>query len=237
MLSESAVLALVEGRHDDPFSVLGLHRDGEGALWARALLPQARAVTLHEAASGLRAARLLLRHSDGLWEACVPRRRHRFDYRLHVQWSDGTQGRYADAYAFGLLLADAELERQGTRGQVADLLGAHPCEIEGVDGVRFAVSAPAAVHVSVIGDFNGWDVRRHPLRYRHPFGVWEIFVPHAAAGDIYKFALTGSHGQRLPDMSDPCERASESGVGSASRVVADGGDRVPLPQVPVSSHN
>jgi len=231
VLSEPEVLALVDARHDDPFAVLGLHRDGEGALWVRAMLPQAHEVTMHEATGGTRVARLALRHPRGLWEACVPRRRHRFDYRLQVSWSDGTQGRYADAYAFGLALAEHALEpfRSGQSPKPWSLMGAAPMEMEGVAGVRFALWAPEAAHASVIGGFNGWDVLRHPMRYRYPSGVWEIFVPHAAAGDLYKFSLVGPDGRRLPEQPDPCARAAEGGPGGASRVASppDGPARLP----------
>jgi 1,4-alpha-glucan branching enzyme len=238
MLSEPDVLALVDARHDDPFAVLGLHRDGEGALWMRALLPQAREVVVHEARGGLRVARLALRHPEGLWETCVPRRRHRFDYRLQIQWSDGTQGRYADAYAFGLVLPEEALERlrRGEHPHPDDVLGARPVEIDGVAGVRFSLHAPDATHASVVGDFNGWEARRHPMRYRYPSGVWEIFVPHAAAGDLYKFALTGPDGRRLPEMTDPRARAGEERPGGASRVAADVGS-TPLPAPGPPSHN
>jgi 1,4-alpha-glucan branching enzyme len=239
MLSEPEVFALVDGRHDDPFAVLGLHRDGEGAMWARAMLPQAREVALHEAQSGLRVAKLGLRHPQGLWEACVPRLRHRFDYRLRVLWSNGAQGRYADAYAFDVVLPAHALEQIGCgeHPRPAALLGAHCMEIGGVAGVRFAIRAPGATHASVIGDFNGWDMRRHPMRYRHPWSVWEIFVPHAAAGDLYKFSLTGPDGRRRPDLADPHERASEGGPGAASRVAAPGSGSGRLPATEAPSHN
>ncbi len=117
MLSEAQVQALVQARHADPFALLGLHTGADGALWMRALLPRAAAVTLHErgdgAVKGRKVATLEQRHADGLWEAKVPRRKKRFDYRLHVRWDDGNEGRYADAYAFGTLIDDADLHYFG----------------------------------------------------------------------------------------------------------------------------
>jgi 1,4-alpha-glucan branching enzyme len=156
-----------------------------------------------------------------------------------VRWSDGSEGRYADAYAFGLVLPDDALEQvaRGAHPRPGDVLGARPVEIDGVAGVRFALQAPEATHASLVGDFNGWDVRRHPMRYRYPSGTWEIFVPHAAAGDLYKFALTGPDGHRLPDMADPFARAGEDGPGGASRVAAAAAAEAPLPAEGAPSHN
>ena len=90
-----------------------------------------------------------------------------------------------------------------------ETLGAHPMALGGVDGVRFAVWAPNARRVSVVGVFNHWDGRRHPMRLRHGVGVWEIFVPHAAPGDAYQFELLGADGQVLPLEGRPlCPRCA-----------------------------
>ena len=181
MLSPAEVEALVQARHGDPFAVLGLHADAAGALWIRALLPQAVAVDLVAAVSAgetppKRAIVVLKkRHAAGLWEAKVARRKHRFDYRLHIRWDDGAQGTYADAYSFGTLIADDDLYffGEGSHLHPFTFLGAHPMRVgavNGVDGVRFAVWAPNARRVSVVGDFNAWDGRRHPMRVRHGGG-------------------------------------------------------------------
>ena len=100
---------LVLARHGDPFAVLGMHSDDAGKLWLRAMLPGAASVAVIDAATGKRAAELSLCEPAGLWEAPIPRRKERFDYRLQVQWSNGDEGVYADAYAFGPLIADADL--------------------------------------------------------------------------------------------------------------------------------
>src|SRR5262245_24286302 len=98
MLEQSQVHALLEARHGDPFAALGLHADAAGRLWLRALLPGARAVSVVEAEGG-RALTALAQREPGFFEAAIPRRRKRFDYRLAVQWQDGGSGEYADAYA------------------------------------------------------------------------------------------------------------------------------------------
>ncbi len=224
MLTDADVTALVAARHGDPFAVLGLHADAGGALWLRAMLPGASSVTVLDGNTGKRVAGLDLRHPAGLWEAAIPRRRKRFDYRLQVQWSAGgagvNEGSYADAYAFGALIADEDLHYfgEGSHLRPFTVLGAHAMLVGGVAGVRFAVWAPNAPRVSVIGDFNAWDGRRHPMRSRGGGGVWEIFIPHAAAGDRYKFELLARDGTLLPAKADPYAFAAEKRPATASIV-------------------
>ncbi len=221
MLAQGDIAALLDARHADPFAVLGLHADADGKLWLRALLPGAESVEVLDAANG-RALTDLLHHRDGFFEARVPLRRKRFDYRLRVRWQSGETGTYCDAYAFGPQLDEDQLAdfRDGRELRPHAFLGAHPCAIAGIDGVRFAVWAPNARRVSVVGDFNGWDGRRHPMRLRHTAGVWEIFVPHVVPGDLYKFELLAGDGSLLPTKADPFARASELRPGTASRVAA-----------------
>jgi 1,4-alpha-glucan branching enzyme len=220
MLSDADVAALAEGRHGDPFSVLGLHADASGKLWVRAMLPGAQAVALLDAASGKRVADLALRDAGGLWEGAVPRRRRRFDYRFAVQWAGGGSGRYADAYAYGAQIPDADLHffGEGTHLRPYTFLGAHPTVLGDVAGVCFAVWAPNAGRVSVVGDFNAWDGRRHPMRSRGGGGVWEIFIPHVQAGDRYKFEIRTHDGHLLPAKADPYARAAELRPATASVV-------------------
>ena len=221
MLTPADVQALVEARHADPFALLGMHADAAGVLWLRALLPGAVEVAVHEAKpGGRRVAALSQRHPAGLWEGPIPRRRKHFDYRLQVRWREGSQGRYADAYAFGPLIPDADLHYfgEGSHLRPFTMLGAHAMTAGGVDGVRFAVWAPNARRVSVVGDFNAWDGRRHAMRLRHGGGVWEIFVPHAGLGDRYKFELVSADGKLLPLKADPYARAAELRPQTASIV-------------------
>jgi 1,4-alpha-glucan branching enzyme len=232
MLADDDVHALIQARHPDPFAVLGLHADPLNALWITALLPGARSVTL-TTPEGRPVVALGRRHPDGLWEARVPRRRNRFDYRFAVVW-EGTPADppalYADAYAHGPLLGDDELYYlgEGSHLRPFESLGALPMPLGGVDGVRFAVWAPNARRVSVVGSFNGWDGRRHPMRLRHGVGVWEIFVPHAATGDAYRFELLSREGALLPLKADPFARAAQLRPGTAS-VVTPLPPAAPLP--------
>ena len=227
MLSDTDVSALMGARHADPFAVLGMHADGDGVLWVRALLPGAASVTVHDTASGRRVASLVQRHADGLFEGVQPRRRRHFDYRLHVNWKSGGNGIYADAYNFRPLLDEVDLHylAEGTHLRPFEVLGAHAQVIGdgecAVQGVQFSLWAPNARRVSVVGNFNGWDGRRHPMRIRGPggsSGIWELFVPHAGLGDQYKFELQGPAGDLLPLKADPYARAAQLRPETASVV-------------------
>ena len=220
MLEQDQIDELLAGRHTDPFALLGLHADGQGRLWLRALLPGASKVELLDALTSR--TLVSLQPSGDFFESLVPRRRKRFDYRLAVAWADGSQGIYADAYAFGPQLGDADLAllAAGDHPRPFTLLGAHALEQDHVDGVRFAVWAPNARRVSVVGSFNQWDGRRHGMRLRHAAGIWEIFVPHAALGDLYKFEIIAANGELLPLKADPYARAAQLRPDTASIVAA-----------------
>ncbi|MCU0754723.1 MAG: 1,4-alpha-glucan branching protein GlgB [Xanthomonadales bacterium] len=218
MLHPDDIRQLIEAAHPDPCAVLGPHR--RAADWqVTVLLPGAAAVQLVDATHGAALLRLDCLDPAGLWSGTVPGAA-RPDYRLAVRWQDGHCGLYADAYAYGTLLSEADLQalRAGQHPHPYELLGAHPLELGGIEGVRFAVWAPNARRVSVVGAFNGWDGRRHPMRRRHLAGVWELFVPHVRRGDLYKYEILDCHGQLQPLKSDPFGFAAELRPGSASRV-------------------
>ena len=202
-LSPDELKALHDARHGDPFSVLGIVGDRNG-LVLRAFLPGARAVTALFADN----RRVTLTETgDGLFEAAVA---SRLCYRLQIEWSD-VQQEFTDPYFFGPVLSAHELAHvhAGATIDLPDLLGANPRTINGVTGFHFAVWAPHATAVSLVGDHNCWDARRHPMRLRHDAGVWEIFIPGIAAGTRYKFAMRGSDGHRLPWKADPMARCTE----------------------------
>ena len=225
MLSDDDLSALVRARHPDPFAVLGLHADPKGRLWVHAFLPHAVAVEVLDA-GGEFVAKLERRSGGDVFEGPIAGRKERFDYRLRVRWDSGADGVYADPYAYGPLIADDDLHflAEGKHLRPYEVLGALPVTLgEGahaVAGVRFAVWAPTARRVSVVGDFNNWDGRRHPMRSRGGSGVWEIFVPHLVEGDRYKYEIVGPDDALQPLKADPYARAAQLRPDSASLVAA-----------------
>ena len=219
-IERNAIEAVVQGHHDDPFSFLGLQQAPRGGLVIRAFLPAARRVALVEAATGAELVELECRHDEGFFEGRLPEREDRFRYWLRVDWQ-GTERDLEDPYRFPPMLSDYDiwLLGEGTHRRPFEQLGAHPMSTEdGVHGVRFAVWAPMAKRVSVVGDFNCWDERRHPMRLRRECGVWELFIPELAAGVRYKYDILGADGHRQPQKADPYGFAAEYRPATASIV-------------------
>ncbi|MGA0612393.1 1,4-alpha-glucan branching protein GlgB [Caldimonas sp. KR1-144] len=219
MLSSDDLEALAAGRHRDPFAVLGAHRDPAGRWWLRTVLPDAVEVEVIDATSNVVLARLPRLNEAGVYEAALAWQGEAApDYRLCIRWAHGGRDALADAYAFGTLLPDDVLAAlsDGSLLRPDRWLGAHPMSVRGIPGTRFAVWAPNAQRVSVVGSFNHWDGRRHPMRLRHRAGVWEIFVPHAGCGDLYKYELLDAQGALLPLKADPYAFAAELRPATAS---------------------
>jgi 1,4-alpha-glucan branching enzyme len=208
---------LVAGRGADPFALLGPH-DGDAGRIVRALMPGAAAVAAVDRGDGSTLGQLRKVDDAGLFAGPVPGAR---PYRLLVHWPDRVE-ELDDPYAFGPLLGDLDLHliAEGTHRQLGAVLGAHALTIDGIAGVRFAVWAPNARRVSVVGDFNAWDGRRHVMRLRHGAGVWEIFLPGVRPGQRYKYEILGPGGELLPLKADPCARQSEVPPATASVIAA-----------------
>ncbi|WP_281976819.1 1,4-alpha-glucan branching protein GlgB [Pseudorhizobium flavum] len=217
-LAHGALHALVEGRHGDPFSILGRHPVGDTYV-VRALLPGATSVDVVDADSDTVIARMEQVFQGGLFAADIG---SHGSYRFQIHWPDAVQ-ETEDPYSFGLLLGELDLHliAQGTHYDLARALGAQPMEVEDVSGVRFAVWAPNARRVSVVGDFNAWDGRRHPMRLRASAGIWELFVPRLGPGERYKFEIIDRNGHTLPQKADPVARASEAAPSTASIVASN----------------
>ena len=164
MLRKSEALALCRGEHGDPFAVLGMHTDGKGRLWLRTMQPGASAVFVVETESGKEVLELAQRKLDaidgesGLFEGSLLGRSKPFDYRLKIVWPGGVQ-ETEDPYRFSTIIGDLDawLLAEGSHLRPFERLGAHLRTIDGVEGTTFAVWAPDAQRVSVIGDFNTWD--------------------------------------------------------------------------------
>jgi 1,4-alpha-glucan branching enzyme len=206
--------AVIEGRHADPFHYLGPHLEGNQPV-IRVYLPDAERVAIvdeHGHESDLRRI-----HDAGLFAGAPVNGSRR--YRLRARFGERSV-ELEDPYRFPPVLTEFDLYLlgEGTHLRLYDKLGAHPMELDGVSGVAFVVFAPDAKRVSVVGDFNLWDGRRHAMRVRGN-GFWEIFVPEARAGDKYKYEIIGPRGQLLPLKSDPVAFAAELRPGTASIVV------------------
>jgi 1,4-alpha-glucan branching enzyme len=201
-----AIKSLLEGTHADPFSLLGVHQGPEGA-FARAILPGAETVEAHDL-SGKKLGKLKRVDPRGLFEGKVKGEAQPVKYRATAGNSEWW---LTDAYSFGPVLGpiDDLLIAQGTHFRLFDKMGAHLIEHEGASGIHFAVWAPNAQRVSLVGDFNDWDHRRHPMRERKDIGVWEIFIPDIGLGRAYKFRIVGPDGTVLPLKADPFAFASE----------------------------
>lgn len=213
------IAALVEGRHPDAFSVLGMHTNEKGQLTVSAFIPSAQEVAVLDTATDVAVVTLNRVHASGLFEAWVPKRKARFSYRLKIIWESGVTETIDDPYRFPPLLSatDAWLLAEGTHLRTYEVLGAHPRQIDGVDGVAFSLWAPAAQRVSVIGDFNYWDGRRHPMRLRRECGVWELFIPGVKTGQRYKYEIRTESGEIL-QKADPHGFAAELRPATASIV-------------------
>jgi 1,4-alpha-glucan branching enzyme len=208
---------LIAARHGDPFSLLGLHETRAG-MTVRAFVPHAESVAI-ETLEGEPVATLERRPGTDFFEALIPGRARRFLYRLQASNAGGSWS-LIDPYAFGPVLGplDDHLLVEGTHRQLYEKLGAHVMTHGGVQGVHFAVWAPEARRVSVVGDFNDWDGRRHQMRKRVDSGIWEIFAPEIGEGTIYKFEIVGPDDVVLPLKADPVGFASELRPSTASVV-------------------
>lgn len=212
-LDPGTARAIAEGRHGDPFSVLGPQKRDGGTL-VTAFLPGADRLFVVTGKTEVEA----VPYPDlpGLFTHLMKRKAA---YRLRAEGS-GTQWTFEDPFRFGPVLGEMDeyLLGEGTHKRLWQVLGAHVKVHEGAEGVHFAVWAPNAERVSVVGDFNIWDGRRHPMRRRGPTGVWEIFIPGLGEGATYKYEIRGPGGALLPLKADPVGFGSEHPPANASVV-------------------
>ncbi|MCY2991836.1 MAG: 1,4-alpha-glucan branching protein GlgB [Planctomycetota bacterium] len=219
MLDQQIAHAIVTGLHSSPFDVLGPHEAGPERLGLviRTLQPFAATVEVVEDSTGLTQPMERI-HEDGVFELFLPGR-SRFPYRLRMTGHDRHVWELEDPYRFPLVITefDQYLFGEGTHYRTYEKMGAQAMTLEGVPGVHFAVWAPNAARVSVVGDFNRWDGRHHPLQSRGGSGLWELFVPRLQVGDLYKYEVRGRNGQ-LAYKADPYAFAAEVRPSTASRV-------------------
>ncbi len=214
---------LIEGRHENPFEVLGPHEvseNGRRTLAVRAFLPHSEQAWVVDRAHSETVRPMRRIHPAGLFEALCPLPNGDPATRYLIRTADqhGEQTTMHDPYSFPHLLTDYDLHLfgEGRHWRIYERLGAQLRTIDGVDGVNFALWAPNATSVSLVGDFNAWDGRRHPMRKHIPSGVWELFVPGLGEGTLYKFQIR--HGGEVFEKADPYGLAAEVPPRTASKV-------------------
>ncbi|MFN8560885.1 MAG: 1,4-alpha-glucan branching protein GlgB [Anaerolineae bacterium] len=216
-----AITHLVNGDHGSPYDILGPQPADEGHVSIRAFQPGMESLTVVDEQTGERHAMERL-HDDGLFEVTIPGTpaELRYHYEGHSRSGDDTT--FSDPYAFPLQITDYDiyLFRQGRLLESYDKFGAHPCEINGVKGISFAVWAPNAYRVAVIGDFNSWDSRVHPMQMHGDTGVWELFIPGCTVGTVYRYAIRSHNNGYRGEKSDPYGFSFELRPNNAS-IVAD----------------
>ena len=218
------VRQLIEGRCENPVELLGpreLCEDNGRRLAVRAFLPELdRAWVIDRAHAGT--PRPMCRiHPQGFFEAICPYPEGDGEPRYMIEGLDqgGKKIMMHDPYSFPNLLTDYDLHllNEGRHWRSYEKLGAQLRSVDGVDGVNFAVWAPNATSVSVVGDFNGWDGRRHPMRKHIPSGFWELFIPGLGEGTLYKFQIR--HHDQVFEKSDPYGFGAEVPPRTASKVI------------------
>ncbi|MDQ6950045.1 MAG: 1,4-alpha-glucan branching protein GlgB [Mariprofundales bacterium] len=200
--------AVIEARSHDPFAVLGRHPHPDGGVMIRCFHPHINKAWL----LGFGARARVMKRVEGtdLFTCHVAKGDFDTPYHFKFENSDQHQWEEGDPYRFGTMLGDMDLHlvAEGNHFEKYRLFGAHVRNMDGVDGVGFAVWAPNAQRVSVIGNFNSWDGRTHQMRMRGNSGVWELFIPELTTGEIYKFEIRGKHGD-IQEKADPYAQQME----------------------------
>ena len=214
---------LARARWGDPFAVLGPHVETDGLarhVVVRTFRPHAARVEVLRNADSRAPGTIMERHPSGVFEARFHAETEIFRYRLRIAWDDGSESVVDDPYRFGRLMGELDLHllAEGTHFRSFDRLGAHEATVDGVAGTAFAVWAPNAERVSVVGDFNGWDGRIHPMRHLVPSGFWEIFLPAVGKGARYKYEIRSKQGGAVFLKADPYARFAEPPPDTASVV-------------------
>ncbi|NNJ84654.1 MAG: hypothetical protein HKP13_06930, partial [Gammaproteobacteria bacterium] len=217
-----AIAAVLNAELRDPFAFFGVHKiDATGAMMIRVFYPEATAIEVLDSTKDKVIGNLSRVHDEGLFVGEISGRKQPFPYRLRVSTPAG-KADVEDPYRFPPVLSDKDVAELIQGESIYNQLGAHSVEMEGVPGVAFTVWAPNASRVSLVGDFNGWDGRRHGMRLRGECGVWEIFLPEVKIGALYKYEIKQSP-EAIPELkSDPIAFSTETPLGTASIVCGDG---------------
>jgi 1,4-alpha-glucan branching enzyme len=213
-ITQEHIDQLVSGAHWDPLAILGPHRreqNDSATLIIRCFLPEADHAAVLVASPEPRAFPMSRIHESGLFEAVLPKVPEASRYRLRVTDYAGQVTERYDPYAFAPLLSDFDLHlfSEGRFFKAYETLGSHLRAIDGIAGIHFVVWAPNAARVSVVGDFNQWDGRRHPMTNRGATGLWELFIPGLRDGTLYKYEIRARGQDTILLKADPYAVASE----------------------------
>lgn len=211
------VEALTNGRHNNPHHILGMHECIDD-VYINVYVPDAKVVTAIDSATDKRYT-LVSDRVPGFYTVVIKNKKS-FDYVLNVKFDNGEEITYIDPYIFEPVLdpIDISLFNEGEHYRIYEKMGAHVMTVDGVDGVLFSVWAPNAERVSVVGNFNNWDGRRHPMRKLDYSGIFELFIPGKYTGEIYKYEICAKSGNVFM-KSDPYAFSSEVRPANASRIV------------------
>ena len=209
--------ALVKGIHNNPHHILGMHECIDD-VYINAYLPGAKVVSAINTSTRKKYT-LVSERVPGFFSVVIKNQK-RFDYKFNVKFDNGDEITYIDPYIFEPVIdpIDISLFNEGMHYNIYDKMGAHPMVVDGVEGVLFAVWAPNADRVSVVGNFNSWDGRRHPMRKLDYSGIFELFIPGKLTGEIYKYEICAKSG-RVFMKSDPYAFSSEVRPANASKIV------------------
>ncbi|MDX9701415.1 MAG: 1,4-alpha-glucan branching protein GlgB [Candidatus Auribacterota bacterium] len=216
------VIKVLRSEHHDPFSVLGAHVtevNGSPAVVVRAFQPHAKEVLIKRGDEEIPMEKI---HNSGLFEKYFEGYSQVFQYQYKIDYNGNGIAIKHDTYTFHPVLSDYDLHlfNEGNHHRIYDKLGSHPIKLNGVDGVYFAVWAPNAKRVSVVGNFNQWDGRVHAMRNRGSSGVWELFIPELRTGELYKYEIKAQNGSILL-KTDPYAFYMEKRPKTASIVYED----------------
>jgi len=212
-IDEGNLGSLLGAHHGDPFAVLGMHQAGDN-LVVRVFRPDVREVVVEDVHNPQRCFHAARIHDAGFFEALITdeagKAVERFEYQLRLTSHEGVSWTDRDPYSYGQLFGEIDLHLfcEGNHWQLYEKMGAHLLTVGGVRGTLFAVWAPNAQRISVVGDWNHWDGRTHPMRKHPSSGVWEIFIPGVKEGAHYKFEIKGCHGNVFL-KSDHTEKADQ----------------------------
>ncbi len=211
------VEALANAMHDNPHHILGMHECIDD-VYINVYLPNAKVVKAVDLSDGKKYS-LVSERKEGFFSVMI-KDKSRFDYKITAKFDDGRELEFIDPYVFEPVIDPIDISKfnEGIHYEIYEKLGAHPMTVDGVDGVLFAVWAPNAERVSVVGNFNNWDGRVHPMRKLDYSGIFELFIPGDFIGEIYKYEIRSKKGEIFM-KSDPYATSSELRPANASRIV------------------